>query len=220
MDTLNIDSTRLQDIPELVKDIDFSQFQMPVVVNQRVLEQIYHLAYRVPRFTGNSLNRQHQYREMILSKITEKNLPPELLYLPLVESGYKTAATSHARAGGVWQFIPSTARIYKMKMDWWIDERRSPEKSTEAGLSYLDDLYEEFGDWYLAMAAYNCGSGCVRRRIRNQNTRDYWQLDLPKETKHYVPRILAAIIIGSFLKNTVLVNGSVNKRHFINQAVC
>ncbi len=196
-DTLAVDSEVVEHIPELIRDVDFSKFEMKVDVNSRVLEQIYYLAYGVPSFVETSLSRLGRYESLIDSMIQKKEVPKELKYLALVESGYKTTATSSAKAAGMWQFIPSTARHYGMDVTWWLDERRDPEKSTSAAFSYLKNLYEEFGDWYLAIAAYNCGEGRVRRQIKAQGTRDYWELDLPKETKNYVPRILAAIIIAS-----------------------
>ena len=125
----------------------------------------------------------------------------------LVESGYKIKAYSRAKAAGLWQFIPATGKRYGLYQDFWIDMRRNPELSTIAAMRYLRRLYEEFGDWLMAMAAYNCGEGCVRRRIRevkedslwdSTQTVTYWDLKLPKETMHYVPRILAAMTIGHY----------------------
>ena len=178
--------------------IDFSLFDIPVVINDRVKKEIKYLTERVPSFTRGALNRQSIYKPVITKILSEAGMPQDLIYLSMVESGYKIKAYSRARASGLWQFIPGTGRRYGLKIDWWLDMRRNPEKSTRASMKYLRDLYEEFGDWYLAMAAYNCGEGRVRRLIKKYNTRDYWQLPLPKETYHYVPRILAAMVIGKY----------------------
>ena len=196
-DSLEVDSVEIENTPVLVRDIDFSQYDLKIEINDRVLEQIYYLAYRVPTFVKKSLARKGRYDSLIDSEIALAKVPKELKYLALVESGYKTTATSTARAAGIWQFIPSTARYFGMDVTWWLDERRSPQKSTKAAFKYLNRLYKEFGDWYLAMAAYNCGEGRVRRQIKKQGTRNYWELQLPKETRYYVPRILAAIVIAT-----------------------
>ena len=134
-------------------------------------------------------------------------MPRDLIFLSLVESGFKVKAYSRAKASGLWQFIPETGKRYGLSVDYWVDMRRNPEMATEAALNYLSYLYSEFGDWLLAMAAYNCGEGRIRREIREwkaDSSHDttqavsYWDLELPKETMHYVPRILAAMVIGHY----------------------
>ena len=198
IDSLVIDSTLAEHIPELIKDVDFSTFEMPIEINERVLKQLYHLVHRVPKFVQRSLNRKVQYDSLVLTEIREREMPKELQFLALVESGYKTSATSHASAGGIWQFIPSTGRRYGLQLNWWLDERRSPEKSTKAALNYLKDLHNRFGDWYLAMASYNAGEGRIARAMKKANSRNYWDLELPRETMNYVPRIIAATLIGTY----------------------
>jgi membrane-bound lytic murein transglycosylase D len=173
-------------------------FSLPLEWNERVQAEVRYFTQGVPAFMRKSLQRMQQYDSLILDELNTRKMPADLIYLPLVESGFKYTAYSPAGAGGIWQFIPATGKRYQLQVDWWVDERRSPHKATDAALRYLHDLYNEFGDWLLAMAAYNCGEGCVRRAIRKGNTRNYWDLDLPKETMHYVPRILAAMIIGHF----------------------
>lgn len=181
---------------DFLDTLDLSSFSLPIVLHERVLEEIHYLSHRVPSFMQASLNRKSLFEPMIRAKLKEKQMPQDLLYLALVESGYKPKAFSRAGASGIWQFIPATGRRYGMAVDWWVDMRRNPELATDAALAYLGDLYKEFGDWWLAMAAYNCGEGRVRRTIKSAGHRNYWDLELPKETMHYVPRILAATIIG------------------------
>ena len=119
----------------------------------------------------------------------------------MVESGFKNAAYSRKKATGTWQFMGGTARRYGLKMDTWVDERRDPVKSSIAAANLLKALYQEFGDWYLAMAAYNAGPGKVHRAIRAGGSKDFWVLaknkKLPKETMSYVPKVLAAILLAA-----------------------
>lgn len=176
--------------------INVDDFSLPVVLNERVLAEIKYFSKYAPSFFQKSLIRKTALDSMIFSKIKERNMPEDLVYLALVESGYKFKAYSRAKASGIWQFIPATGRRYGLKTDYWIDMRRNPELATEAALSYLSDLHKMFDDWLLAMAAYNCGEGRVRRLLKKSETRSYWDLKLPKETMHYVPRILAAAVLG------------------------
>jgi membrane-bound lytic murein transglycosylase D len=155
-------------------------------------------------FTGDGrhymdlwLSRRPLYEDMIESILKEYDLPRDLLYLAMIESGLNLQARSYANAVGPWQFISSTGRLYGLKVDWWLDERRHLEKSTRAAASHLSDLYESLGSWPLAMAAYNCGIRRVERAIRKQKTRDFWELSsLPRQTRNYVPKFMAALYIG------------------------
>jgi len=128
--------------------------------------------------------------------IKEKGLPHDIVYLPLIESGFNCKAYSWAHAVGPWQFISSTGRLYNLKRNAWYDERRDFVKSTYAACDFLAFLYDKFGDWLLALAAYNGGPGRVERTIQKQNTKDFWKLDLRKQTEDYVPLYLAATIIA------------------------
>jgi membrane-bound lytic murein transglycosylase D len=146
------------------------------------------------------LSRSGRYLPMIHGQLRAAGLPEDLAYLAMIESGYNERAYSRARAVGVWQFIKATGRNYGLKINTYVDERRDPIKSTQAAVSYLGDLYSEFGSWYLAVAAYNAGEGKIRRAIKKYNTTDFWEIAQGKylrlETKRYVPKLIAAIIIA------------------------
>jgi membrane-bound lytic murein transglycosylase D len=140
--------------------------------------------------------RGEPYLAYIQGEVKKRGFPGEITLLPFVESAYDPFAYSHGRAAGLWQFIPGTGRMYGLKQDWWYDGRRDIIASTRAALDYLDWLQEEFdGDWLLALAAYNSGSGTVRKAIRKNRKAgkpvDFWHLDLPRETSSYVPKLLA-----------------------------
>jgi membrane-bound lytic murein transglycosylase D len=154
-------------------------------------------------FTGSGrdyfekwLQRKGRYEAMIHAKLDERGMPRDLVYLAMVESGFNPKAWSHASASGLWQFISPTGRRYGLTDDWWEDARRDPVRATDAALDYLEDLHGLFGDWHQAMAAYNCGEGRIRRQVRAEPGLTYWDMTLPKETRYYVPKILAAMIIG------------------------
>jgi membrane-bound lytic murein transglycosylase D len=146
------------------------------------------------------LNRAGRYLEIMAEIFREKNLPEELVFLPLIESGFKLNAYSPKRAAGPWQFIPGTARKYGLKINWWVDERRDPIKSTIAAAEYLSDLYEMFDSWNLALAAYNAGEGKIRRAVSRTKSYDFWKLrktrHIKRETKNYVPSYIAATAIA------------------------
>lgn len=147
------------------------------------------------------LDRGSKYRKIIENLLLEHELPSELYFLALIESGYQNHATSRASAAGVWQFISGTAKRYGLTINREVDERRDPIRSTEAAARYLRDLYNIFGSWPLAMAAYNAGEYGIIRAIMKGKSRDYWQLReqkaLPRETAEYVPKIFAAALIGA-----------------------
>ena len=149
-----------------------------------------------PRYIDRVVDRGSRYLHYILSEAEKRGLPTELALLPVVESAFDPFAYSHGRAAGLWQFIPSTGKYFGLTQSWWHDDRRDIVAATDAALTYLDRLATRFdGDYMLALAAYNSGGGTVssamrRNRNRNQPT-DYWSLDLPRETRHYVPKLIA-----------------------------
>lgn len=150
---------------------------------------------RNPNIITVSSNRAKPFAHFILTEIERRGLPGELLLLPIVESGYAAEATSRAQAAGIWQFIPSTGASFGLIQDDWYDGRRDIYQSTTAALDYLESLYARFGDWYLALAAYNYGQGNLARAIAANEAAgkptDYWSLRLPNEAMAYVPRLLA-----------------------------
>ena len=149
-----------------------------------------------PRYIDRVVDRGSRYLHYILSEAEKRGLPTELALLPVVESAFDPFAYSHGRAAGLWQFIPSTGKYFGLSQSWWQDDRRDIVAATDAALTYLDRLAKRFdGDYMLALAAYNSGGGTVssamrRNRKRNEPT-DYWSLDLPRETRHYVPKLIA-----------------------------
>lgn len=148
------------------------------------------------KYLDRVAERAEPFLYFILEEAEKRNLPTELALLPIVESAFQPFAYSHGRAAGIWQFIPSTGRIYGLRQNWWYDGRRDVYASTQAALKYLDNLNREFkGNWLHALAAYNSGSGTVRKAIRKNKRRgkptDFWSLKLPKETQAYVPKLLA-----------------------------
>jgi membrane-bound lytic murein transglycosylase D len=147
------------------------------------------------------LSRSGQYLDMMKEILRKKDVPEDIVFLSLIESGFNPNAYSMARAVGPWQFIASTARRYGLEINWWKDERKDPIKSTEAAADYLKDLYGMFGSWNLAMAAYNAGEGKILKAIRRSKADSYWDLlgtrHIKRETKEYVPRFIAAGLIAT-----------------------
>ena len=148
------------------------------------------------KYLDRVAERAEPFLYFILEEAEKRGIPTELALLPIVESAFQPFAYSHGRAAGIWQFIPSTGRIYGLKQNWWYDGRRDIYASTMAALKYLESLNREFkGNWLHALAAYNSGSGTVRKAIRKNKRRgkptDFWNLKLPKETQAYVPKLLA-----------------------------
>lgn len=169
---------------------------VPIDNNKKVEKAISFFQGKGRKVFEKWMERAEVYVPMFQQILREEGLPEELVYLSMIESGFNPKAYSYAHAAGPWQFIRSTGRIFGLKIDWWYDERRDPVKSTLAACDYLKRLYTEFNDWYLALAAYNCGEGRINRHIRRYNTKDYWELRrLPRQTRNYVPTYLAAVTI-------------------------
>lgn len=148
-----------------------------------------------------SLLRSGKYKKLIDKALDDYKLPHGLAYLPVIESAYVPSVTSRAGAHGIWQFMPETARDYGLRVDWWVDERADPERSTRAAAAYLKDLYRQFNDWPLALAAYNAGPGRIRRAMQTSGSVTFWDLlqneAVPKETRGYVPTFFATLTIAS-----------------------
>ncbi len=182
--------------------IDFAglKFDIPFVVNDRVIAWVDFYSNRNREKFLPGLVRSGRYLPMIQRIFEEEGLPKDLSYMAHVESAYKVNAYSRARAKGIFQFISGTGRRYGLRIDSWVDERSDPEKATRAATAYLKDLYAMFGDWYLALAAYNAGEGKIQRAIDRTGQRDFWALSstrlLRNETVNYVPAILAATLIS------------------------
>jgi len=147
------------------------------------------------------LSRSGQYLDLMKNILRKKDVPEDIVFLSLIESGFNPNAYSIAKAVGPWQFIASTARRYGLEINWWKDERKDPVKSTTAAADYLKDLYGMFGSWNLAMAAYNAGEGKILKAIKKSNADDYWDLldtkHIKTETKEYVPNFIAASLIAN-----------------------
>jgi membrane-bound lytic murein transglycosylase D len=171
-------------------------FRLPEGIEHKDLQREIAWFAKHPEYMQRVMRRADPFLFYILEEAEKRDLPTELVLLPVVESAYQPFAYSHGRAAGIWQFIPSTGRIYGLKQNWWYDGRRDIYASTQAALDYLESLNRQFkGDWMLALAAYNSGSGTVQRSIRRNKKlgkpTDFWHLKLPKETRAYVPKLLA-----------------------------
>jgi len=173
---------------------------IPVENNSHVKKWIEYFTEKDRERFLSFLQRGSKYKEVVESILEENGVPAELFYLAMIESGYQTLATSRAKAAGVWQFIHATGRRYGLQTDQYVDERRDPIRATEAAAKYLRDLYNVFGSWHLALAAYNSGEYRVMNAIIKGKSRDFWELKakkiLPQETCEYVPKFMAAVLIG------------------------
>ena len=173
---------------------------LPLVMNDQVASFINYFSSRGRGTIERALSRSGRYREMIERILKEEGVPQDLIYLAQAESGFHPLALSRAGARGMWQFMASRASGYGLQRNWWIDERQDPEKATRAAARHLKDLYNQFGDWYLAMAAYNSGPGNVQRAVQRTGYADFWELYrrnvLPMETRNYVPIIVAVTIMA------------------------
>ena len=182
-------------------DLEATTHDIPIPSNDRVLRYVELFQGRLREFLTEGLSRGAQYLPMIQNVFRAEGLPLDLAYVPLIESAFKPTALSRAKARGVWQFMRGTAIENGLAADWYIDERADPQKATVAAAKYFKTLYGMFDDWHLAMASYNGGPGRVQRAIKRSRKDDFWDLTattryLPRETRDYVPMILAAVIIA------------------------
>ena len=183
----------------LPKDITFSNLDVPLIQNRYVTNSLVYYTIKRPEVMELWLQRAEVYMPMIERIFKEEKLPLELSYLAFIESGLNPKARSWASAVGMWQFIAATGRVYGLEINWWIDERRDPEKATRAAARHLRDLYAIWGDWHLAMANYNISPRGLNRAIRRAGgKKDYWEAYpyLPRETRGYVPGFIATAMIG------------------------
>ena len=182
-------------------DLATTVHDIPIPMNDRVLRFVELFQGRLRGFLTEGLTRGAEYMPMIQAVFADEGLPLDLAYVPLVESAFKPTALSRASARGVWQFMRGTGIENGLKHDWFIDERSDPEKATRAAAKYLKTLHRTFDDWHLALASYNGGPGRVQRAVKRSGLDDFWALSastkhLPRETRDYVPMILAATIIA------------------------
>jgi membrane-bound lytic murein transglycosylase D len=182
-------------------DLEATAHDIEIPQNARVLQYIQLFSGRLKGYLEDGLSRGAQYLPMIQEVFRAEGLPLDLAYVPLIESAFKPSAVSRAKAKGIWQFMRGTGLENGLEHDWYIDERADPEKATRAAAKYLTTLHKMFGDWHLALASYNGGPGRVQRAMKRSKRDDFWKLTatsryLPRETRDYVPLILAAIVIA------------------------
>ena len=193
---------RLQGEPEQHHDVDSRlTFDIPLANHPLVDLYIDYFTGRGRIFFEKWLSRSARYVPMMQQILAERGVPRDLVYVAMIESGFSASAYSSAKAAGYWQFMGPTGRLFGLKRDAWVDERRDFVRATEAAAQYMAQLYKQMGDWHLAWASYNAGEGRVRRALDRYNTHDFWELienrrSLAKETVHYVPKIIAAAIIA------------------------
>jgi membrane-bound lytic murein transglycosylase D len=181
-------------------EIKFTRSDLPLMMTDQVAGFINYFSTRGRGTLERALARSGRYEDMIRQTLQAEGVPQDLIYLAQAESGFHPLAVSRAGARGMWQFMGSRAQGYGLTRSWWIDDRQDPEKATRAAAHHLKDLYNQFGDWYLAMAAYNSGPGTVQSAVKRTGYADFWELYrrnvLPKETRNYVPIILAVTIMA------------------------
>jgi membrane-bound lytic murein transglycosylase D len=176
------------------------EFDIPIVINAKVEQFLQYFQTTARKVFSNWLARSEKYIPFMRNLLKENGLPEDLVYMALIESGFNPHAYSRSKASGPWQFIYLTGKRYGLRSDWWIDERRDPEKSTVAAAKYLKDLYDMFECWYLAAAGYNAGEKKIATAMKRYGTEDFWELTkyryLKQETKDYVPQMIAAALIA------------------------
>ncbi len=192
-----------EDVAQLDESDEMAEekpYHIPMILNDSVENHLEYFKTRGREVFQRWLDRSARYIPVMKEIFKEKNLPEDLVYVAMIESGFNPYAVSWARAVGPWQFMPATGRLYGLRIDWWIDERKDPIKSTQAAAEHLKDLHNLFGSWPLALASYNAGAGKVQRAVLRTRSEDFWDLKasryIRKETKNYVPKFMAATIIA------------------------
>src|SRR5688500_1238911 len=192
------------DDPVIFRDrISCLQQEIPLVYNDKIHAFINYFTVKDREYTRLMMRRKNLYFPLFEKYLAKYNLPDELKYLSIIESGLNPRAVSRVRAVGLWQFMSATGRYYGLNNNWYIDERMDPEKSTDAACRYLKDLHRMFKDWELALAAYNTGPGNVRKAIRRSGyKKSFWEIypNLPRETRSYVPQFVAIIYAMNHLE--------------------
>lgn len=185
---------------ELLSLFDQKTLNIPVSYEPLVVEWIDKFKGRHNRAFRKWVQRSGRYEKEIRTMLKKNNLPTDLFFLAMIESGFDPIAESSAHAAGIWQFIPKTGKAYGLRIDGTIDERKDPIRATQAAIEHIKDLKLELGYWHIAMAAYNAGTGLVQDSIIRHNTANYWYLctqgALPEETQNYVPKIIAAAVLS------------------------
>ncbi len=179
---------------------DDKPYQIPMILNDSVENHLEYFKTRGRDIFQLWLDRSVRFIPVMKEIFKEKNLPEDLVYVAMIESGFNPYAVSWARAVGPWQFMASTGKLYGLKINWWIDERKDPIKSTYAAAEHFKDLHNLFGSWSLALASYNAGAAKVQRAVLRTRSEDFWDLKashyIRKETKNYIPKYMAATIIA------------------------
>lgn len=194
----------LEDVAQVNEVIDDSTYvkpyDIPMILNESVENHLEYFKTRGRDVFQIWLDRSARYIPLMKNIFKDKNLPEDLIYVSMIESGFNPYAVSWAQAVGAWQFMAATGKLYGLKINWWIDERKDVIKSTNAAAEHLKDLHNLFGSWPLALASYNAGAGKVQRAVRRTNSDDFWDLRASRyirpETKNYIPKYMAATIIA------------------------
>lgn len=190
-----------RDVASLQQKMDSSRiYSIPMVVNSQVVSFIKAFQTIKQKSVQNALNRAQEYLPRFREILRKYQVPEDIAYLPIIESGFRSHAVSRARAKGMWQFMASTARLYGLQVDWMVDERLDPYKSAEAAARFLRHLYDQYEDWYIALACYNGGPRRVVRAMNHKGSKDFFELNqtriMRRETRNYVPAFLASLIIA------------------------